>query len=432
MSDFYLTLTSNSSVHSTTNSLSKFRNQLPQALDLQGLYWEVRLHTLYCENRFEKTANARIKYMRVCCNVIDPVFNRDQCLAVIPRPTQVKQEIIKPIKYSSKEHDYYSINTKYISDIQIDINFYSADNEKIERSLLTGQPTIVVLHFRKHIMTSPLCVLHIEAKGEDNVNKLNNKSYSFTVDFNNEFQFNQASTVEVALSSIMYRPHFVIRDPEDLVIKMYNFTTHVLEYTCNIPVYTGSSAIQFIDYVNEALGLLKDSPSHPTIIVDKKLLLKNLTIMSDTPVELELPKWIMYNLGERAFKSDRLILSPANPDFNLTSALTHKFQVEVDPQAYLPEMGFLYCNFINYNIIGSDYAPILKAFPLTKSKAGNHYITYTADTLEFYGLSKTDLSSMRFDLRDVKGQYLPFQFPDSNVVMTLIFRTRNNGGNNKN
>lgn len=426
MSNFYITLTSNSSVKTANNNLSSFRNQLAKPLQLHAYTWEVRLHTLYCENRFKGDADKEVKYARVCTNIVSPFYNENQCLAVIPRSHKPIDDSVNPISFSSKGHEYFPLNTTYISDIETKIIFYDEKNEPVSQALLGGQPTILVLHFRVKTMSSPLCVMHVEAKGENNINRNKNKAYSFIAEFNNDLQFASASQVEVAVSSIMYKPQFTIKEPDDLKVSIFDPLTHELLHTTQFEAFSGGSKYDLINYVNKKVfGKLKqEAPSKPTILADTKLSSRTKVILiSNQNLELQLPQWLAYNLGERSFNSKLIHISPVNQAANLTSELRYEFDVEVDPNAYLPEMGFIYCDFINYNIIGSEFAPILKAFPLTKTPT-SHYITYTAETLEFYSLCKSDMTSMRLDLRDVQGNYLPFQFDNSNVIITLIFQKR--------
>ena len=75
----------------------------------------------------------------------------------------------------------------------------------------------------------------------------------------------------------------------------------------------------------------------------------------------------------------------------------------------------IYTDLIEYNIVGDTKAPLLRCFPfISKLKAGDiittgQYMNYqTFSNLQFKPLLKISFRSIHIDLRDTRGEKIPF------------------------
>lgn len=88
----------------------------------------------------------------------------------------------------------------------------------------------------------------------------------------------------------------------------------------------------------------------------------------------------------------------------------------------------IYTDIIEYNIIGDTKAPLLRCFPLmSKLKEGSsitpsHFMNYqTFQNLQYKKLLKNSFHSVQVELRDDKGELLPF-LSIGITRLTLVFR----------
>ena len=430
MNEFYITLVSNASADKVNNSLTQFRNILPEAINLRHS-WEIALHSIYMHNHFQ---NNLVQYVRVNCDIVKQDLNEDQCIAILSRPPETNH-ITKPLYLETTQHKYYQLNKTFISEIKIRLEFNSAQNETLDlKTLLPGQPTVVKLHFRRTKMSSPICVLHVESKGETNPLRQLNKAAKFSIEYGQPINFGDVRTVEVAMAGITYQPIWEFSGKEHLTIKMYDPQTKQEIWETSFEPYDKSdfNIAQYTSYLRtKVFNKFKNGPNSPTVLVRKGFNDTTYSLMCDQTIEIGIPYSLAFNMGERKFNTldpesnfFRIKLAPAQQTLNMTDRLQHYMEVPPDPLAYYPEMGFLYCDFINYNILGEISAPIIKAFPLSTRGKNSNYITYTPQTLEYYPISKYDLSTMSFELRDVSGNFLPFKFQDNNIIITIMIRRR--------
>ena len=424
---FYVTLTSNANTEIMYNSLTNFTNIFSEPLKLHGLVWEVGLHSIYCSNQFKESVNRKITFIHILCSIIRQDNNPSQSLAILARPFHTN------LYHEVKQKQYFPVNSQYLSDIRLKLQFGNKKTSVINQELLPGQPTIIVLHFRLKNMSSPLCVLHLESHNQLNPRKDSNYTNKFAVELEAPLRFSSGQNIEVAISDITYQPYFQYSDESHYTIKLYDYRTHEEVWSTIIDPYTGDAnkIYSYVAYIGRICDLFNNAPSKPNITCRKEgAIIPYLTLLSDQPVEIGLPYSLLFNMGERNFEPKynnefRIRLAPANTENNgivNTYKEIHKFEANADPTAFYPEMGFVYCDFIKYNIMGESYAPILKAFPIEKKVKDRNYTTYTTESLEFYSISKYDLSVMNFDIRDVTGNFLPFKDNYGNIIITLVFR----------
>ena len=169
---------------------------------------------------------------------------------------------------------------------------------------------------------------------------------------------------------------------------------------------------------------------YPNVTVDEDIT-DRLYIRSNQTIVIQLPYSLMYNMGQRDFVPQEGISRSAAVDeysfqIEIRAGQRYTFQTTPDPFAFCPLSGFVYCDFIKYNFVGDKSEPLLKEFPLEATNRRNFYVTYSTQNPEYHPLSKFDLSTVQFALRDVTGAPLPFKDKQSNVIITILLRKKTN------
>jgi len=432
--DFTITLLSNADSRvfqtNTTNTLSTFSNYIQPAIPLGG-NWEFALQSFFCHNQFKKKDAELIE---IGCDLLSPISRQNEKIAIFARPKETDGQI-KSVYYEPSVKNYFPVATNYISNVTVEIwTTKQGSRERNYRDLLGGQPTVVQLHFRPKNMYSPDFVVHVESDKAKNRNYPNNTAVDFRSDIGREFNFNpETSNLEVALSSITYKPEFQMTGELHSKVKQYNLEdTDKVILTKSIKPFSGVSLAQYMDYINkEVVGQFKTADNE--ILADFQVSRtegKRVKLVSKTKCLIELPYSIMFNLGERSFIpiegiSEKDAGNYYSYKIYLDENHPYVFAAAPNPFAFYPDMAFVYCDFVRNNYIGNKSKPILKSFPINPAQADQDYVTFNVQNPEFYGVSKYDLSSVHFSLKDVSGDNLPFKNLDSNVIITLLIRDRN-------
>lgn len=430
--DFYVTLLSNkvgSYERGFHNTLSNFTNIFEKPLYLKG-DWCVGLKSLICHNQFKNDAG---NYLRVDCSIIKTEAEEHNSIALISRPRKIYAKKAAPVLFFEPYVlEYYRVTEEVISSIKIELHTTTdlKDISYCDTILFAGQPTVLLLHFKKVGMEGIPKILRVQSSHTYNDMYKNNNAADFKCDLGPSFSFNPAEgELEAALSSISYQPEWDLFGKHHLEIRMYDKVDYEkVIFTAAIKGFKGETVDQFIVYVSDVLKEFEKGPGNPEIEVDQDDD-GRLNMTSTKNCVIELPYSLMYNMGERNFvPQEGLSRHGAATGYTYQIMLQphnmYWFQAVPEPFAFSPQAGFVLCDFIKYNIFGNQYAPLLKQIPLEASNRTNHYTTYSVKSPEFYPLSKYDLTSVEFSLRDVTGQPLPFKDKNSNVVITVLIRER--------
>lgn len=433
---FYVTLLSNDlrseEFTKTINTLSEFVNTYSPSIILNGK-WEVAVASLFCHNQYSTN---KPDFLHVSTNLVLPLESQTNVICTIARP-KAFQGKVGHVYYEPLIKEYYPVYMNQISSIKINVKPVNEDFSESEAKLLAGQPTIVKLHFQQQRMYSPDAVVRIYSKHTDNPGLANNKAYNFYAQLGRQYNFDPDSVdLEVALSSITYQPHFTIKAEQHLKIQQFDIKDNKKEiWSTTVKPFQGSTIQEYETYIqNDVLNQYKNAkdPVNLLVTVEEDVLgLKRFTLVTEKPCVIQFPYALMFNMGERNFIPKKG-LSEKDATSNYSYKITlnnpnigYKFQATPDPFAFYPDVGFLYCNFIQYNRIGNTSAPILRAFPISHKNEGINYTTYNCPSPEYFPVSKYDLSNLQFEIRDVAGEYLPFMNANSNVSITLFIRNRN-------
>lgn len=433
--DFTITLLSNadSSNAEGINTLSNFSNYIQPPININSYEWEYAVQSMFCHNEFK---NAQNDFLEVSCDLTSPLAHQSNTIAFIARPKETDGKIAS-IYYEPFIKEYFPVATNYISNINIQIwTTKEGSSVSYERDLLGGQPTVVKLHFRRRNMFSTDYVIRVESDKAKNPMYPKNTCQSFWTNLGREFSFDpETSNLEVALSSITYKPQFQMSGDQYVYVHQYNAKDTTKEiFKKKIELFSGVTLKQYISYINDkVLSVFKTSTDPVDIMVDYKVSRngkKRLFLVANKKCVIQLPYSVMYNMGERGFiPIEGMSESDASDSYSFKLILgtnqIYEFAAVPDPFAFFPDMGFVYCDFIQGSYIGNGSAPILKSFPISHKAHNMDYHTYSVHNPEYYPLAKYDLSSVHFSIKDITGNLIPFQDLKSNVIITLLIRDRN-------
>lgn len=435
--DFTITLVSNADTNQkeqSANTLTNFTNVIIPPFTI-GVNWEVALVSFFCHNQF---IHDSADFVEVGCNLVSPLTRQNNSLALIARTQETSKHAPKPIFYEPRVREYLPVCTTIIGEVNIQIWTTGEGSGRVfQADLLAGQPSLVKLHFRPRTMYSNDFVVRVES--DKNKNKMfpDNTCQSFTAEIGREFNFNPGEQdLEVALSSITYKPKFEMKGDAHQRVYQYDVASpKTILYQYDIPAFTGATINDYVSYVNnQVLKPLKNKSKSPVeVTLDYSAPTsgkRRFGLIAEKECVIQLPYSLMFNMGERSFVPQKGIsLSDATSAYSYKLQLNHtkkyEFAAPPDPYAFYPDMAFLHCDFIQENVIGNTSAPILKGFPLTHKAHDMNYHTFQVYTPEYYPVSKFDLSTMSFSLKDITGQYVPFQDKNANVIVTMLIRNRN-------
>lgn len=435
MTSFYVTLVSNDAetaiLENGHNTLSSFTNTLADTINFERSSWWFSLHSIYCHNQYNSD-DADV--LQVRCDLLTPYEGQTDIIATVARP-KAKNKLPQHIYYEPDVPEYFQVNRSIISAIKIDIEATCADISSVcSNKLLAGQPTIVVLKFVQLTQMAPL-VLRVNSHPSHNAMYRNNRPNSFRASLGGQYNFDpDAGDLEVALSSITYQPSFSLGNKKHLQAFLFDTEdSKKVKQTVTYSDFQGETIDQFIIYLNDvALKDFKTADNQQLLTVDDVIGndgIRRLQLHCKEKCILQLPYPLMFNMGERGFipadgidrddavteYSYKLYLKPGNGN-------EYDFEAAPDPWAFFPDMAVIYCDFVSEKYLGSVTAPILKSFPITVKDGGRQYITYTVKNEEYCQMSKYDLSSVFFELRDISGNLLPFKNMNSNVLITFLIR----------
>ena len=436
--DFSVTLVSSAgglltAAGGEVNTLVNFTNQIN--LLNKNLYqgeWQMCLSSFYIHDEFElKEYDDSVKGYRVETDIINVwpnIFYKS--LAIVPRKHKHKLSKLRGLYFEPPNPEYFPLLTTQCSAIQIQITPIDQYGNKIKGAeLITGQPTVIKLHFKNTMYhDTTIKVLKIQSAESQSSYYAENTCVKFTVEAQTFLSLTPKQNVKysVALNSISYLPEFneggkkggkniiALLNPND-------YTKSIKEFT--LPSLTNEeyqNPNNFLDYANNALGQLNSGLLLGPVVNE----VSKVKLVSNAKFVLKAPIYLMFNLGLRDFekpnikiqKDDTMIIV-LDPATGLTMDTNYK------ATAYTPEIGFIYCDFVEPSQVGNAMSPILGSFPI-KDLNQNKYVTFATKNHEWYPLSKYDLSQMSFSLRDVTGDLLPFKNLKANLIISLLIKRR--------
>ena len=435
--DFSLTLVSSAGENLTaaggvTNTLVNFTNEINLTeQNIRKGDWEMCMSSFYIHDEFEDYhSNTHVKAYRVETNIINVWPNvHSTALAIVPRKHRQKNSKLRGLYYEPINPEYYPLLTTQCSSIQIQITPIDKHGSPIKANLLAGQPTILKLHFKNTMYDdTTIRVLKIQSAEPRSIYFPTNTCVEFATEAQAYLALTPKANVEYscALNSITYLPAFTEggrqSGPNKLMLVDAATQTVLKEHSIRpLSEIELSSPDEFLVYANTELGEVDGNLIFGVNPATNKLKLINGTTKAIT---LRLPMYFIYNLGLRNFKQPNVtLLTDEQLDITLQPNAEMPFDTTFKANAYTPEVGFIYCDFVESSQVGNTMSPILGSFPI-KDFNQNKYVTFATKNHEWYPLAKFDLSHMKFSLRDVRGQLLPFKNKKANLIMSVLIKRR--------
>lgn len=432
--EFFLILTSttDSVFHNADlkNTLLSFENTFGSPLKLQAADWMIALSTLYIHNEFKNSSVLEQKptYLRILCEEISTIGTQELCLGIVGRkPTSLKA---KSIFYEPKNREYFPLSSFMISKLHIKIKVGNSVKPDIPGiKLFSGQPTTIILHFKRRMMAIPQQIIRVESHPRGNDILENNTCQKFSCQLGSALKFDPLAQVdyEIAVSSITYVPNFPLGANVPFRSKIYNSKGVLKKLVTHRTPFSGTNLNDFKIYINDILSKFDKSIRGIEIRIDVVADTGKIMIVSSKNCELCLPSDLLYNMGLRDFEKQPNRIKYVNDEMRLIIQAGIQWNMDTFPDyaAFIPEIGFIYSDFVKTSIVGEQEVPILKSFPIHRNPADrNIYITHSVSVLEFYPLNRFDLSYVSFSVRDITGGLIPFVDKNANFIITMIMRAK--------
>ena len=461
--DTRLVLFSTDDVLLHTNTPSHFTVALPFHLIVADPRAGLEIEACHFHNRLDDAGarpDARVVYYKLFCPQVNTGSATDTSIATLDRPSQANKFIYHE---PTRGVNIFKLFHSFVDTLTFRIVGYNYLGKQVDFKLLPGQPTVIKLNLismslRPKEISMPL---RMESNGIYNEFAVTNTANNFRVSHSQTFNLDpDEGVMEVALSEISFIPKFdlpggrripveirgpintyrgsfnitsaELKDPKDLmrlVIRAISKIMHDNQTDIN-HVYTKFQLPVLTNAYQQALGIdrinMKKSAGDGHIIEMKA---PNLVDEGDT-ISIFMPAIIWEMLGFSNHAEETLEMLNNMPVEVVTLAPHETLQGEknCDPNAFQPDVGFIYCDFIKPVICGGIVAPMLRMFSLAQDKDARKSNEYKLEdfnkSLDYHELSKYDLTNLHFTLRDTSGRPLNFKKAKHNVMLTLQLRKR--------
>ena len=432
--EFYLYLSSGDvNAYSAANTSMKFRVPFATPFVLpREQNWCVGLSQISYPNSL-RTTTIVSPFVKVYSSIIQPRYNQEKILAIIPRNTAEKDfqhfEVSKP--------EYFPLGTSHVSGIDIELS--DIDGGVLSNTI--SQPTILVLKFKK--MTTEEFVVRFDSQQDTK-----GKASDFMGQLPTSLLQDPNQKWEVSLNSFLYKGNFANIPPifgervplrvistcfkiaqadEEEMSHDYEGDFVQTEVPCEEKAYLQGNKMN-----NNMMVFSKFKAAMDTFIfhVDKttkERYFKYLRMHEDV-IRFEVNKDCLLKIPY----SWAAVMGTTDPpdeegnvNIQLVKGQTYKFPNKVDFTTWIPRYILLYCDFIDHSPFGSYYVPVLKTIPLksvTKTSFINQF--YEPKTDEFHPVTFSQMQNVKFQLRTIDGRPAQFNYDSARVLLTLKFRKR--------
>lgn len=316
----------------------------------------------------------------------------------------VKEPVAYPFYHVCRRKEYFALRDAKISNL----SFSLLDEDNFPIQLGSGQATFIKIQFKKFPMDS--LVLRLSSLESQHIFS-DNASNSFRIQLQEPLDLRQ--NWEVALSSV-FLPNAInytsLLAPNDYFFGFgsgENFKkldlNDVLEKTSNEIAQECNTRIQ-------TLFAPTNPPINFTTDRDDNLFLKcNITCM------ITISGMLGYLLSKSTMVDEVV-------KWSLTKDKNYNFG-KIDLNKMRPHIILMYCNFIQPIVVGHTFGQVLQMIPYYNSGEAS-ILKYEAQHLDFISLSMNDKSVLHFELRDSRGELIPFKETDTEILLTLVFRKK--------
>lgn len=269
---FYVYLLSNASLDLyPNNTLSRFKVALDSPILLNRHHgWKVALSSVSCHNNIALENRNETTYFFVDCNIINPQLNGRSSIGEFAlQPFNTKKA--RRLEESKKTLVYQSLNTDIVDHIEISLR----DDKYNDLKVLAGQPTVVVLHFKKMPTISRDFALTIDSRSDDFPE---NTVDDFRCNFPLEMSMLHGKNMEVALLSVRYPVRYAEERLEGYgnFVRLHDITS-LSKFSPKSNFFSNSSA-DFRVLLTEALRM----PEERGLVPGKAVQLDNVGVAGST------------------------------------------------------------------------------------------------------------------------------------------------------
>lgn len=418
---FYIYSFSNAdTVNNPTNSLTKFRHKLNHELRFRDRNkWKIGLVGFFCHNQ-NLAENSDL--VQIKCDQIEISENNPAQILSIHSKGQLDTSVTENV------HHYLPYNIEYFSpfsDTISELSFTLLDANSKQLQLATGQPSWIVLHFKKMIRNN---YREIIARVSSKKTALfpYNKSNNFRAVLPLIDNFVAQQQYEVCVNAMIYVPKFkqsyFKKKPfiKGRIISNTLGPETILEYSTDKDFSCEEDLVFYLGlYLNklnlEHKILIQFNSDTQRIEFTSPTLPENNYINLSIPFELALQMGVHVN-NPSADNSVDLKIHPKSV------TITDR---AVNINILVPRTILIYTNFTEPCLTGSVYSSLIKSFPIndsTLNQASSH-ITQQALLQEYHQLSYTQLENLSFRLLRVDGSEIQFK-DESEVILSLSFRKK--------
>ena len=403
---FYTLLASNAST-SAINTLSHFRNDLPERLRFQQAGWAVSLQTLAFDAKF-LSETKKPNLIKVTLEQLKPSFAGSafhQILAIVPFAH----------KHKAQNRFYHEVQRKeYFELLNVENPCFTillTDENDKQLNLLSGQPTFVKLKFTKMSATFTPFMVRCESNASTHIYPANTNS-DFRIDLPHPLPLGPGQW-EVAVTSIHFPTEFNFGSLVAMTDMWIEFVTDDEDLE---DMEQSERLFMEEDFFNYGKNLLKGLFQ----LISKSTFLQHLV-----QARISGKKRVKFECSEpltiRASPELAYVLG-IETEIKMTPDEEYISTYVIDVYRLIPHSLLVYCDIIKPIIVGSTYAKVIKLLPIRTQQEDRNMRFYESQHLDFVPIALNAISSFHFELRLANGCLIKFKKSDITVVNILIRR----------
>ena len=430
-SEFYVYVVSSSINDGFDNTTTEFANKLQnESLLPANENWVVGLSCLYVANLFagDTAKELDTRFVKVESSIILPKYDStSSTLAICARPTPniANKGENRCIYFEPRNREYFPLRSPVLTDIDIALT----DRKGRRLKLQFGQPTLVVLHFKR--MPTKEYIVRVDSSNDPDAT-----ADEFKANLPAMMSIDPQKQWHVCLHSCIYNGQFEqilpYTSPASSICKIFAWDrqdmmeeddeANGIAYKFTFPRKEYDNNYQLFEFFQLELAKCKDERKTKPISVFE-LILKGpdemVTFDCKYFLKIEIPYIWAAMLG--------CTRPPNRHGWVVYSGIVGKtisFEQPMNVHMWTPNYMLLYTNCIDYTNIGSEYAvPVLKAIPLVQSRNYDKhmYQHYEPISEEYHRVSYSQLSDCRFWLKQVDGRPVGFTNKKQRIILSLKF-----------
>jgi len=324
------------------------------------------------------------------------------------------------IKFEPRNKEYFPLRSSLISEIDITLT----DIEDNILKLQYGQPTLVVLNFKK--MKRNEYIIRVDSQEDTD-----GKASAFTAALPPMLGVNPDQKWKVCMNSMIYNGEFEqlfpITQPKDGAIAFHchppDDPLDERRDTTPLPYRRFTSNLDLLKTFTDALSACMyvgpdgTSKWHLFYNIRRHATTRRFTFKVAYPSKLYLPYVWAAMMGSTKAPNE---YGQVHYKFDENEVVT--FDQPLNYNMWVPTYMMLYTNCIDYSNMGSMFqVPILKAIPLELADSDSYYRFYEPPTEEWHHVTYSQLTSLKFWLTQSDGQPIRFVNEHQRIILSLKF-----------